>query len=487
MAMTGGFIDLCEQEQLHLSGAIQAYGALLVADGDRLITHASANIEQWLAQAPQQLIGTVLPDELTMLAMELGQAPGSRYARNNVTLSRRPASAVATRSGNGSITMELLPNESNPPAHGPIPLLGFVPFADLNDLANAQQQLVEHIQAHTGFDRVMLYLFRNDDTGEVIAEARSPQCKGTYLGLRFPASDIPRVARELYLKSPWRSIPDAGAAAVDLLGHGSVPDLSYVDLRSVSPVHRGYMQNMGVAGAISFPIKTASGLRALLSCHSSTARSLSLPELQLLAEQVQSYNLRVRELLTGLLLGLQEYLDRQNRQWLDSIANVGTVAQAWPAFSQYLMDEFGAQGVLLESGHERLTAGVIPDAESMEIIDPWLAGTQDANGISISQSLIVDCPDPLLTEVAGIASVSVRQRGRTESRCLLFRTEEIHEVSWGGNPNKPAEQHAGGLLVTPRNSFERWVETRLGYCREWPDETRIKLLNLRKLLLDLLS
>jgi light-regulated signal transduction histidine kinase (bacteriophytochrome) len=91
----------------------------------------------------------------------------------------------------------------------------------------------------------------------------------------------------------------------------------------------------------------------------------------------------------------------------------------------------------------------------------------------------------LLTEAAGLAGLSVQRRNATAIRCYFFRQEEVQQVAWGGNPNKPTEQQAGSLAITPRRSFERWVETRLGYCQEWPEDTRIKLLNLRGFLIGL--
>ena len=108
--------------------------------------------------------------------------------------------------------------------------------ANENELAALQHELVERIAALTGFQRVMFYAFRADEHGEVVAEARHGDAYGSYLGLRFPASDIPHNARRLYQLNPGRLIVDAGAAAVPVAGRNDTPpDLTWSDLRSVSP------------------------------------------------------------------------------------------------------------------------------------------------------------------------------------------------------------------------------------------------------------
>ena len=82
---------------------------------------------------------------------------------------------------------------------------------DATALADACRALVDALRQASGFDRVLFYQFLPDDDGEVLAEACGDAAQGSYLGLRFPASDIPQVARNLYVLNPWRTIPDAQA------------------------------------------------------------------------------------------------------------------------------------------------------------------------------------------------------------------------------------------------------------------------------------
>lgn len=484
MSTPGGFIARCEQEQLHRSGAIQQYGALLVTGADGLVAHVSANIEDWLQQSPTALLGQALPEPLAALQDTLAAEPGSRCERISLSLPPRTVSVVLSRTSDGGVLAELLPAEHSGPASATLTPRSFAAFADSAAMRQARAQLVAHIQQQCGFERVMFYRFRHDGTGEVVAEACSAAASGTYLGLRFPASDIPQIARDLYMKTPWRSIASARAQPVPLLSlNGDIADLTYADLRSVSPVHQSYMQNMGVAASVSFPLRTANQLRALISCHAAGEGHLSLPELQALAAQVERYNLREREFLTNRRTRLMQHLQQQFQDWQSLISGAGSLAQAWPQLAPLILQEFQASGLWLDTGALLLTAGQVPDDDATSVITGWVQQAQDEQGVLLCQSLTRECPQPLLTGVAGLAAVSAA--GQPPAlQCLLFREEEMYQVSWGGNPDKPAEYSGGQHPVAPRNSFERWVENRIGYCREWPQDTRLKLLQLRSFLLE---
>lgn len=484
MSITGGFIVQCEQEQLHRSGAIQPYGALLVTTAAGCISQVSANIEDWLQQPPTALLGQALPEPLAALQDKLAAEPGSRCERISLVLPVRTVSVVISRNEDGGAVLELLPADSLAPVRPALSPRSFTAFADSAAMRYAREQLVAHIQQQGGFERVMFYRFRHDGTGEVVAEARAAGVCGTYLGLRFPASDIPQIARDLYLKTPWRSIVSARAEPIPLLSRdGTTADLTYADLRSVSPVHQSYMQNMGVAASVSFPLRTANQLRALISCHAAQEGPLSLPELQALTAQVERYNLREREFLTNRRTRLVQHLQQQFQDWQSLITGAGSLAQAWPQLAPLILQEFQASGLWLDTGALLLTAGQVPDDDAMPVITGWVQQAQDEQQVLLVQSLSRECPQPLLTGVAGLAAVSTAGHPAA-LQCLLFREEEMYQVAWGGNPDKPVEQHRGQHPVTPRNSFERWVESRIGYCREWPQDTRLKLLQLRSFLLE---
>ncbi len=76
---TGALTD-CASEQLHLSGRIQAHGALIAADlHDRRITYVSANTLELTGTGPDQLFDSpamsiFAPDEQQRLEQAIEQA-----------------------------------------------------------------------------------------------------------------------------------------------------------------------------------------------------------------------------------------------------------------------------------------------------------------------------------------------------------------------------------------------------------------------------
>src|ERR1700722_4700456 len=113
------------------------------------------------------------------------------------------------------------------------------------------------VRALTGFDRIMIYRFAESGDGEVITEVASPNME-SYLGLHYPASDIPAQARMLYLRNSFRIIADVSSETVPLVSYGAKTaepiDLSLAVTRAVSPVHIEYLRNMGVGASVSVSV-----------------------------------------------------------------------------------------------------------------------------------------------------------------------------------------------------------------------------------------
>src|SRR6185312_14287449 len=132
------------------------------------------------------------------------------------------------------------------------------------------QEAARQVTILTGFDRVMVYRFHPDGSGEVIAEVAKAGLE-TFLGLHYPASDIPQQARTLYTRNWLRIIADIGAKPVRLLSTAThsagLLDLSMSTLRSVSPIHIEYLQNMGVGASMSISILRDGKLWGLFACH----------------------------------------------------------------------------------------------------------------------------------------------------------------------------------------------------------------------------
>jgi len=382
------------------------------------------------------------------------------------------------------VGIELTPNVPGDISYQPFHL-GIAPPADFDELHARQQDLVQRVFELSGYQRVLYYSFREDGDGEVLAEARQPEIYGSYLGLRFPASDIPQIARILYLMNPWRQIPDAAGSPVPLWSDGvETADLSYTDLRSVSPIHALYLANMGVRASLSFPIVVGGELWGLIACHQSSPCLLGTSQLNTISHEVRSHVMAMSAFFAQRRIQMLDSLVYRFREARDILHAEGDIVTAWPKMAAWLADAFGADGATLCMGDEYANWGVSFEDSALKVFDPWFV-EQQGESVWLGDRLGRQVSGFCLSRIAGVLAVKAKLAGNEFLRVYLTRQEYIHEVAWGGNPEKPVEYHDGAIGIAPRRSFEKWVEKRLGRSRPWENEARLLGLKLRELLVEI--
>jgi two-component system, chemotaxis family, sensor kinase Cph1 len=482
MALDQRDLEKCEREPLHLSGSIQGHGTLLAVDPKGIVQYAASNVDQFLGGIAEDWLGTPLPQELRGISLPL-VAPRERQAMVFVApRTGRRLDVVAHRNPDDLTVIELTPAAA---ANGADPMPGLpAPEAlpDQSALQRAELSLVERIADLTGFPRVMYYRFREDGDGEVVAEARRSDIYGSYLGLRFPASDVPRIARALYVKNPWRMIPDATAAPVPILGRTTSPlDLSYSDLRSVSPVHQAYLANMGVRASLSFSIAHQDELLALVAAHHSKQCLLPIALLDHCAGLVRAHRTSLLRLRAQETMQTIDGLTHRFSVLLPLIHSVTSLSSRWPEMAALVCEEFRADGAHLRFGDLHLEWGTSGGSAGLAVLEAWFA-KQRGDFVATSDSLIRSVESVPLADLAGAIGLRLSLVKNSELRLYLTRREYIHEVAWGGNPDKPVDFSQGGTEVSPRRSFEKWVEQRLGYCRGWTRIDHLRAFKLREFL-----
>ncbi len=474
-SMHRGFLDDCEKEQLQHSGEIQSYGALLILSKHFELTHWSENFTEFTGFDPEDLAQSIsnrsfLP-ALTAFPTQVGHRS---ELLSGLDSKKGLFDLVITRGNDETLLIEFFRsiNCGIEWKHPPDMSGGYDP----KTIQTLREELVVWIAEVTGFDRVMYYQFLSEGDGEVVAEV-SKNDQGSYLGLRFPASDIPQIARQLYLKNPWRVIHNAQAFSVTLLGKERA-DLTWSDLRSVSPVHAIYMQNMGDQSSLSFPISAGQDLDALISCHSHQPHLLPLERLCAIREVVVQFNRLLRNVMTASRLKLVDELTFHSQQVLKAMRQHQDAQTQWQTLSQWLLDEFEADAAVLCYSNQHLYAGQTVEASLIDQLDDWFSHKSEE--LVFYKNRIRDLiSSDILTHYAGAAGLKVRTQDKQGTRLFLLRLEQVEEVVWGGNPDKPAEFHDGIYGIAPRRSFSKWVEKRMGYSREWGNATRLKLLRLR--------
>ncbi|MGN8247503.1 ATP-binding protein [Pseudomonas sp. SMV7] len=476
-------LERCAQEPIRLPGSIQPHGFLLVLDeADLRVLQASENVEQWLGIPAREILGCSFAELVSAdfdLRLHLARQPEDEAFPFHI-------GDVQLRQGAPySHTLHLLTHrhdqvliaEFEPPrlpddlaAQGDYyPLVrSFVgrlhQAASLDELL---QQTVLQLKRITGFGRVKAYRFDAEGNGQVLAEAVDPGYP-SYLGLCFPASDIPPQARELYRVNRIRVIEDANYQPSPLLPAanprtGKPLDLSFAALRSVSPVHLQYMRNMGTLASMSLSIVVDGQLWGLVSCHHQQPRPVDLrtrTACELLAS-VLSLQIESREshANTRQLLQLRQHIVRM----ISSMADHDSVSDGLRDLPDVLLAFAGAQGAAVISAERCDLIGKTPPAAQVTALVHWLTqrGEETVFHSDNLQRDIDELPE-LAAHAGGVLAVAISQ---IHSHYLLwFRPEQVRTVNWAGQPTKQVGPQGN---LDPRHSFERWQEQLRGYCEPW--------------------
>ncbi|HET8937681.1 MAG TPA: hypothetical protein VFN67_29760 [Polyangiales bacterium] len=238
---------------------------------------------------------------------------------------------------------------------------------------------------------------------------------------------------------------------------------------------------MGVVASLSFLVGMRGALVGLVAAHHSQVQSLSFAVLEQCSQLVS------RHAQTAISFDLQQTSRRQDmisqrvEQLRPFVASRGVVKQNWDVLGRQLITMFNADGVRLCFDDTQLEHGLCGSSSDREPLEEWFVNDADAS-VKNSDNIRRYVARPMSENIVGVLGIDAS--GRAGSlRVYLSRREHIHEVAWGGNPDKPMEAMGGRLPIAPRRSFEKWLEKRFGYCRPWNAEERHMALALRVLLL----
>lgn len=483
-------LEQCEKEPLANSGLIQPNGVLLFIDKvNGQIQYVSDNSISLLGENPEQLLGIDGKDWLEQNLPALVAWPANAGRRmhfpNGVDLGFGDLDVLISATSSGWI-VEFEASLNTTINYSAIRLNRPSVKLDEAIIQELRQDLVEAIFKTTGYDRVMLYQFQHDWSGEVLAEATEPG-RGSYLGLRFPASDIPAIARNLYAQTPYRHVPDSGAAPVAIksrVGSSTELDLTWSDLRSVSPVHMQYLSNMNVLSSFSTSIMMDGKLWGLIASHDDSAKVIPLAA----RENCKELAVEFVQIMSDYRNSVQRALYDATLKFVDPIrvmlANDSDIASAIGSQYSSLMNMTGATSVALFVENVVTTSGSAPPTDVLLSIHDWCLKHQSDSVFCLDNLPAVMGVANGMTQYCGVLGISIRARKLNNSLVSLyfFRPEEASEIAWAGNPNKPVELAGNNRGLSPRSSFDKWVEVRTGHSRAWDDDIRFVGQQLRELL-----
>ena len=515
----GVSIANCDNEPVNTPGCIQSHGMLLVLHpAEFIVTQVSENCAQWtacgvddvLGQPLARIVGATAARRIVELVAGGGLENNPTYAlaaRLPGMLADAEPLDITVHVAGGALIVELEPTGRE--------LLGAVSernyyarvkttMARLRacpSLATFCQAIADEGRNTTGLDRVMVYRFQADESGEVVADARGPDLH-SWFGLRFPASDIPKPAREIFKRLGVRPLPDARGSLCELVplldpASGAPLDMTYCALRAASVMYTEYLANMGVAATLTMPILRDGALWGLIICHHYTPTRMP-------------YHQRAAAEFIGQMASLEidgaevrEHAHYQRR--IDEVHHAVIAYAAMRSDLAALMSAPGvsgqpgllggieAGGVALIHRDQWITLGRTPTLPHLQLLAGWVRAQLGCDGsgrqLFVTNMLgslfapAVQCADM----ASGVLAVTM-PRSVQGDLLLWFRPEQKQVFNWSGNPYEKSERSGPlGARLTPRRSFELWQEEVRGRALPWKQVEIDAALKLRQWIADLVT
>ena len=489
----------CDREPVHIPGYIQPHGVLFVlSEPDFNIVQLSTNTMQWLGRAPEDFLNkhvSILLGAAEIQAIGQCLAGDFEYVNPLRVDLKTPNGTIAahciTHRVGDAIVMEIELGYTEP-VREEIAYFDFyrqvkAPIAALQSGGSFEElcdRLVESVRHITGFDRVMLYRFEQSGDGNVIAEARHPDLV-PYLGLHYPASDIPLPARRLYALNHLRLVPDITYKPIELLPQlnpltQEPLDLSWSVLRSISPLHIEYLQNMGVRSSMSISLVREGKLWGLIACHHREPKLIPY-FLRTVCEfigQIAAFELTAKADLQD--RDYQIEIDVLKTSFFESISRQTDVLTALTQSPTDLLNLVGATGVAIAIQDKFTVLGNTPNVDRLRELLVSLAPRLQAEGVVQTVRLVQDYPESAVYSDIASGMLAMMVSRAQNFYILWFRPEVAQIVTWGGDPSKTESTDENGeIRLSPRKSFSAWQETVRQTASPWKTSESTAALELK--------
>ncbi len=496
----------CDTEPVQTPGCIQAHGALLVLRlADLTILQASENSQDHLGIAPEGLLGQPVARVVgnapaAKLRQLLDQGTAERNALYAFTLAARDAAAaldvcVHTVDGVAVLEFEATDRAAN---DGERDLFTRVKLAVARlqaapSMREFCQRVTHEVRQLSGLDRVMVYRFHADQHGEVFAESRRDDLPA-WLGLHYPEGDIPRPAREIFKRIGVRPLPNAAGPLIELVplanpDNGRALDMTHCALRGASVMYTEYLANMGVAASLTMPILQRGELWGLIACHHQTPTHFAHPVRAACEFLAQVASLQLQAAEHNEQLAYRLHLEGVHQQLVAKAALEGDL-MALTEHQPSLLDAMDAGGTALFHLDRWWCAGRTPSVPQLEALAEWLNQHEEF----ASPTRPVFATDalasvyPAAAAYADVASgvLAVRVSRLRRDLILWFRPQTVQSLNWAGDPHaKPMVPGPHGARLTPRGSFELFVESVRERALPWLAVEVDAALRLRLLVMEL--
>lgn len=475
----------CDKEPIHIPGAIQPHGFLLVLTEPALrIVQVSDNIDTFLAVHSQDLLGQTIDVIFATKELEemkrIVQFEQDSMMRQGIEMtthingSTSSSFDVSFHRSQGLLVLEAEPTleqtmEERDDYKRMVHLINQI--KGTNEMVIASQFVAEEIKHITGYDRVMVYEFDEQWNGSVIAEAKEEHLE-PYLGLHYPASDIPKQARELYKRNWLRVVVDVDYKPIPISPAnnpltGEPLNLSLSILRSMSPIHLEYLRNMGVKSTMTISLIHDNELWGLIACHHHKSKRI-LREDRNICHVIGSYFSKELYQKKTLVEYKREIHMKElvNRIMLIITSSKEEVYQHYEQQQSALLDIVRANGVAIFHQQKLLMHGLTPKEDEIMELAQWLQDQAEDNFYATNH--LSSVYPPAKSYVAKASGVIFLSLTNDASFFLWFRPEVIQDIKWAGNPQKMLTQDKENKArLSPRQSFEKWKQIVRSTATPW--------------------
>lgn len=470
----------CEDEPIHIPGAIQPFGILLgfEPNSEKLVAW-SQNAEEVLQKDETELAQLRLEDLIIIEKRDEVFESFQRQKRNLIRLKIAgdpvPHFGVSYESGGLQVYEVELKTDARLVSDSRRYLMDLPTM--MNDvfshesLKGLMDFAAKRVREITGFDRVMIYRYDENYDGEVMAEAKESNLEA-FLGLHYPASDVPPQARKLYLRNWTRIIPTIfyKPALIKPKRFESL-DLSDSIIRSVSPIHLEYLENMGVGASMSISLIQDGKLWGLIACHHYSGEHHVPIDIRLGCE---AYGQLISRAIQGLeskaALSATRGGEEKLQALVSKMSEENFLSHIYGLKDKFL-DLFDCSGMLIQMGEDQFSLGeTIPEElnsricsllSQRSVFEPLITNKlEDLVGKKIEGS----------EKFSGLIALSLSQKHNYHVICI--RPEVKQTLNWAGNPHeKRIENFEGKTRLSPRGSFDLWEETHEGESLPWSMNT----------------
>ncbi|UBZ10695.1 GAF domain-containing protein [Leeuwenhoekiella palythoae] len=464
----------CDREPIHILGKIQKHGYLIACDAtSHIVNYCSDNIAQILDKSPEALLGQSLKavfDEVQ--TQQLLETKVAEKATPIHTTIEGQHYAMLAHLNEGNLVVEFEPLEVDANAFEYQNQLAEI-VSKLNGAGEEQRMCdvtADLIKEFFGYDRVMIYRFDEHWDGIVVSEARESHLE-SWLGLRYPASDIPQQARKLFLKQGVRIIADVTSTPVHIQALGGKEqenpiDLSLSETRASSPIHIEYLENMNVGASLTAAIISEGALWGLIACHHYSPKFVDFYKRQSCKFLTQIFSSQLVLLSSNILLQKLNEASKTRSLLMEKITKNWNVHKGLTKGSHTMLDLTQAQGAAVFLDGKLKRVGITPDKEQiLALINRLKPLEQDE---VITTQLTKDLPElqDIKAKASGVMCLFLSNLKK--DAILWFKSEKIETVNWAGNPDKLSTLDSNERL-TPRKSFEAWSIQEEGKSAPWED------------------